>query len=249
MKKEKARKIGRLAYFFVLLSFIVPVIFIILRMIFGKTASNDAGFHSDADYALMIVQCLLGIIVLHIPSFLARKLHFALPTAMFYMYLFFLYCAIFLGEVRSFFYLVPHWDVILHGMSSLMTGFFGVMVITILNKDEHIAMRLSPFFVALFSFSFGVMLGALWEIYEFVFDGLLGLNMQKFMLADGTLLTGHAALTDTMKDIIVDSLGALIASTVGYISIKRNLKWFIPSFIDKQNADKAGKKSKKRKKQ
>ena len=67
-------------------------------------------------------------------------------------------------------------------------------------------------FVAMFSFCFAVSIGAVWEIYEFSFDGLLGLNMQKFLLADGTPLVGRAALTDTMKDIIVDTIGALIAS-------------------------------------
>lgn len=46
----------------------------------------------------------------------------------------FLYCAVFLGEVRNFYYVVPFWDVILHAFSSLMLGFFGLMVISILNR-------------------------------------------------------------------------------------------------------------------
>ena len=40
-------------------------------------------------------------------------------------------------------------------------------------------------------------------------------------VADGTVLTGHAALADTMKDIIVDVLGSLLASTIGYFSIRK----------------------------
>ena len=325
MKKQYSRRIAIIAYIFVLLSFVIPVIFLVFRMIFGNHAEHiyvdafsgeivsfdkgdenipdgqtgtvligedaamekalsaagvskeetmtlkakltekhdlqlylvtfktqefqqEAGYHSYADYVLMILQCLLGVIVLHIPSLLSRKMHFILPKALFYMYLFFLYCAIFLGEVKSFFYAVPHWDVILHAMSSLMTGFFGVMVISILNRDKHVVMRLSPFFVALFSFSFAVMLGAMWEIYEFVFDGLLGLNMQKFILADGTVLAGHEALADTMKDIIVDSIGALIASVFGYIAAKKNLTWFTPEILDasEDNAKKAEKKARKK---
>ena len=64
-------------------------------------------------------------------------------------------------------------------------------------------------------------MGALWEIYEFSFDGLLGMNMQKFRLEDGTLLIGHEALRDTMEDIITDALGALIVSVVGALTMKK----------------------------
>ena len=56
------------------------------------------------------------------------------------------------------------------------------------------------------------MPGVLWEIYEYTADGLLGLNMQKFANENGTLLQGRAALNNTMKDLIVDSFGALIIS-------------------------------------
>lgn len=63
---------------------------------------------------------------------------------------------------------------------------------------------------------------------EKIGDGLLGMNMQKFITADGTVLTGHAALTDTMKDIIVDILGALISSVIGFFSIRRNKEWLVP---------------------
>ena len=237
MKREKnagsgesrGRRLSIILYVGVTLSFILPIIFIIFKMIFGSDELSDAGYHSSADYALMIVQCLLGIVVINLPSLLAKKFRFELPGVLYALYIIFLYCAIFLGEVRSFYYVIPYWDSILHCFSSLMLGFFGFMVITILNRDEHTILHLSPFFVALFAFCFAVMIGSAWEIYEFTFDGLLGLNMQKFMTADGTLLVGRDALLDTMKDIIVDTIGALISSTVGYISVKHNNRdWLVP---------------------
>ena len=64
--------------------------------------------------------------------------------------------------------------------------------------------------------------GVLWEIYEFTFDGILGLNMQKFRLESGEMLIGREALTDTMEDLIVDALGALVMSVVGFFAIRRN---------------------------
>lgn len=44
--------------------------------------------------------------------------------------------------------------------------------------------------------------------------------MQKFMTVDDTLLVGHAALADTMKDIIIDAIGALTATVIGSVAIK-----------------------------
>ncbi len=229
MKKEhlsRSKRVEKWSYITVLTSFIIPIGFLIYRLAVPEAENiADVSYRSKADYALMLLQCLLGVIVIHLPSFLQKRFRFELPTALYVMYILFLYCAIFLGEVRSFFYTVPHWDVVLHAFSSVMAGSFGFLVVALLNRDEHTPMELSPFFVALFAFCFAVSIGAVWEIYEFVFDGLLGLNMQKFMLSDGTVLVGHAAIADTMKDIIVDCLGALAASITGYFSLKSGKGW------------------------
>ena len=226
---KKKNRLGRILYFWVNLSFLVPIVYLILRLIFGGGSSNEAGYHSDSDYLLMLMQCSLVLVTIHLPSILERRLRFELPGLLYGFYIVFLYCAIFLGEVRSFYYLFPRWDSILHFFSSMMTGFFGLMVVTILNRDRHVSMNLSPLFVCLFAFCFSVTIGSLWEIYEFLGDGLFGLNMQKFMTAQGELLVGHDALRDTMKDIIVDVLGALLASVIGMISIRRGTRWYIPT--------------------
>lgn len=67
---------------------------------------------------------------------------------------------------------------------------------------------------------------------EYTFDGILGLNMQKFITTEGQVLMGHNALSDTMKDLIIDAAGAAIASIVGYISILNDRKWMYPKLIN-----------------
>jgi len=150
------------------------------------------------------------------------------------MYFIFLYCAIYLGEVRSFYYLIPYWDTILHAFSGAMLGALGFSLISILNNTKEIDLELSPFFISLFAFCFAVAAGAIWEIYEFSVDSLLTLNMQKYMLEDGTPLIGQEALADTMKDLIVDAISALVISTAGYIvnkigDSKEKKATFLPS--------------------
>lgn len=225
---DKHERANRILYFAVLLSLAVPVVFLILRMIFSNGENPNAGYHSEADYALMLVQCAMGIVAIHIPMMLERTFKFDIPIILYSMYIIFLYCAIFLGEVGSFYYKVPFWDTILHAFSSLMLGAFGFMLVAILNHSERVMVSLSPAFLAIFAFCFAVAIGAIWEIYEYTFDGLLGLNMQKFMTADGTVLVGHEALSDTMKDIMVDALGAAASSVVGFVSIKKGLFWLMP---------------------
>lgn len=232
----KQKRIALVAYFFTMLSFIAPIAYLIFKIIFGSFDTIGEGFNTKADYALMIAECVLGIIVIHIPSLLAHKFKFEIPFFLYIAYIIFLYCSIFLGEAQSFYYKIPHWDTILHAMSSLMLGFFGFMFITILNRDEHTLMRLSPFFVSLFAFCFAVTIGAIWEIYEFTLDGLMGFNMQKHSTANGVPLEGHLALADTMKDIIIDTIGAFAASLMGYIGLKQNKKWMIPKLSFPESA-------------
>ena len=135
------------------------------------------------------------------------------------VYLIFLYCAIYLGEVRNFYYVIPHWDTILHAFSGAMLGAMGFYVVSFLNDRSYV--NLSPFFVAMFAFCFAMTAGAIWEIYEFIADGIFSLNMQKHTLENGIPLIGRDALKDTMKDIIVDALSSLAVSSAGYYQLKK----------------------------
>ena len=65
-----------------------------------------------------------------------------------------------------------------------------------------------PGFVALFVFAFSMMMGSVWEIFEFSIDSFFGFNMQK------------SGLVDTMWDLIVDAIGALFISILGYFYVK-----------------------------
>jgi hypothetical protein len=178
-----------------------------------------------SDYLLMLTQCALGLAVMALPTFCTKKLKLMVPNAMCILYYVFLYCAIFLGEIFSFYYLVPRWDLYLHAMSGAMLGALGFILVDWLNKDGRVRISLSPLFVSIFAFSFALAVGALWEIYEFAFDSILGLNMQKFRYEDGTLMIGKAALNDTMEDIIIDAIAAATVAIIGAVTnIRRNKK-------------------------
>ncbi len=214
----------RISYWVLFVFLAVSSVFTVVRLVLAPAETTDEFTKVKSDYVLMLLQCLVGLIVMSIPGLIERKRQIDIPDGLEILYTLFLFCAIYLGEVRDFFYLVPHWDTLLHAFSGIMLGLVGFTLVDLLNESKRVSIRLSPMFVALFSFCFALAAGCVWEIYEFLADGVLATNMQKFRLADGTELIGRAALSDTMEDFVVDALSALAASVVGYVSIKRRAK-------------------------
>lgn len=231
MKKDWKAIVGKI----VLWSFIIPIAYIIYKIIVSPTVNTEhiEGMRVKTDYILMLSQFILALIAMLIPSFLSKKLKIVIPSSMYIIFVLFLYASVFLGEFKSFYYKIPNWDSILHGCSGAMLGALGFSFVNIFNDNEKIHVKLSPIFVSVFAFCFAVTLGVVWEIYEFTFDGILGLNMQKFALENGILLIGRAALKDTMKDLIIDCIGAFTMSTVGYISLKYKKGWIEKMLIKK----------------
>lgn len=197
----------------VMVTLIGSIVYVLIRILASSGAESEV---IRSDYVLMLFQCLLGVIVMLLPGVLEKKFSIDVPDYMEVLYFIFLYCAIYLGEVHSFYYLIPNWDTILHAFSGAMLGALGYSLVSILNNAENVKVNLNPLFIALFAFCFAVSVGALWEIYEYLGDGILGLNMQKFRDASGAILVGRDALKDTMDDIIVDACSAFLVVAGGY---------------------------------
>lgn len=105
-RQKKERNWGKIFTIAVLLSFMAPIGYLVVRIISGDTA--DGVGRGREDYVLMLLQCLLGIAAILVPIRLMRRWDIEIPRVMFLLYIGFLYCAIFLGEVRSFYRPVRH---------------------------------------------------------------------------------------------------------------------------------------------
>jgi len=127
----------------------------------------------------------------------------------------FIFAALFLGEIQGYYARYWWWDIALHTSSGSLLGIIGFLLVHILNEQEEIDIHMKPAFVAFFAFLFAVGLGTIWEIFEFSMDQFFGLNMQKAMFGD------PSGLTDTMWDLIVDTLGAIVISIMGYGYLKK----------------------------
>lgn len=163
----------------------------------------------------------LTLVFTFLPFIIAQKNHIYLPPGIQIAILLFIFASLYLGELRQYYLKFWWWDIMLHTFSGIILGFIGFLLTYILNHEKRINVILSPFFIALFSFTFAITVGTLWEIYEFAMDSIFGLNMQK------------SGLVDTMWDLIVDTLGALFSSVISYVYMKHKQKSFIDRFIEK----------------
>jgi hypothetical protein len=167
LKRLKRPKLKEMIGIVLFISLLISIGFTVAKLIFPtETDVASADYETlRSDRMLMLLQCCLGLAVMFLPTLLERKWSIGIPSYMCIIYYIFLYCAIYLGEVRSFYYLIPHWDTILHVFSGGMLGALGFTIVHILNESSRTRVNLSPFFVAFFAFSFAVAMGAIWERY------------------------------------------------------------------------------------
>lgn len=158
---------------------------------------------------------IIGIIFITLlPLVLAKSFDFVIPHEFKLLTIGFVFASLFLGEVHGYYTKFWWWDIVLHTSSGFLLGMIGFLLVYVLNETEQIQISMRPGFVAFFAFLFALGMGALWEIIEFSFDTVFDMNMQKPMLGD------NSGLTDTMWDLIVDALGALVISILGYGYLK-----------------------------
>ena len=174
----------------------------------------------------MLATVTLSIVGLTIVPFaVGRRFQILIPPEFEALAVVFIYASLFLGEVRGYYVRFWWWDALLHTGSGFLLGITGFLLVHVLNEHADIELHMKPRFVAFFAFMFAMGMGALWEIFEFAMDQWFGMNMQK------------SGLIDTMWDLIVDAIGALVISLLGWSYLKTAgtdsfLEEWIHSFID-----------------
>ncbi|ABE51657.1 hypothetical protein [Methanococcoides burtonii] len=149
------------------------------------------------------------LVVTFLPSMIEKKYRFEFPSEFEVLIMLYIYASLMLGEYGGYFEIFWWWDVFLHTFLGIIIASLGFILVYVLNSEHKV--NLSPFFVALFSFSIAVAFGAIWEIFEYAMDVVFGLNMQT------------SGLVDTMWDLIVETLSALLVSTLGYLYLKKEI--------------------------
>ncbi len=204
--------------------------------------------------------CALTLLLFTIPSFVERRLHIDVPNTLEVIILLFIFSAEILGEIQEYYLIFPFWDTMLHTINGFLMAAIGIAMVDILNRSRKFKVRLSPVFVAVVAFCFSMTIGVLWEFFEYGMDCFFHMDMQKdtvlssvtsvmlnpegrnaavtvpieSVVINGEPWAGYLdiGLHDTMKDLLVNFIGAVIFSLIGMLYIMgRGKGKFAPKFI------------------
>ena len=204
--------------------------------------------------------CGLTLVLFMIPTFVEHRLHIDVPNTLEIIILLFIFSAEILGEIQEYYLMFPFWDTMLHTINGFLMAAIGIAMVDILNRSRKFKVRLSPAFVALVAFCFSMTVGVVWEFFEYGMDVFFHTDMQKDtwintlysvslnpegrnvaqqVTVDSVVVNGQSwpayldiGLHDTMKDLLVNFVGAVIFSIIGALYIMgRGKGWFAPKFI------------------
>lgn len=222
----------------------------------------------ERDYESAFI-CVLSLILFLLPAFIEKQFRVQIPTLMEVVILLFIFGAEILGELQNYYTQYPYWDVMLHTTNGFVCAAFGFSLIDILTRNRQEKFRLSPLYVSLVAFCFSMTVGVLWEFFEYGMDVLFLTDMQKDTIihsiasvdlsSDGTVVvlrdistvavngqelpvSGYLdiGLHDTMADLFVNFVGAVVFSILGYFYIRHRgrgrsgwlMKWLLPSLAE-----------------
>lgn len=191
-----------------------------LALILMFIGSFIVGDHSQ-DFLI-----ILTFFMTYYPSILEKKFGVYLPNRLQVIITLFIFAAQVLGEMNGFYDKISWWDTMLHTTSGVILGLMGFLFVYLLNEKGNSNVNLSPAFVIIIAFCFAITMGVFWEFFEFGADRLLGYNMQKYRMP------GQDGLIDTMGDLIVDAVGAIVACIGGGIYIKKKKDVLFNDYFD-----------------
>ncbi len=159
---------------------------------------------------------LLTIIIFLMPfliTYISKKKKVNLPYNFNLVSIIFIFLALYLGEILNFYDKFWFWDLFLHSVF----GFYVVIISyhliegVIINSTKTSKKRFL-FIKTLFSFSFTVTLGVLWELFESAGD----------LLANSQMVKG--GLEDSASDLLVKIIAAFVTSIYYHIKLNNKLK-------------------------
>lgn len=197
---------------------------------------------------------ILTLVLFTVPKIIDRALNVSIPTGLEAVIFLFIFSAQILGEINAFYVKIPIWDTLLHTTNGFLMAAIGFALIDIFNRSERFTLKMSPYFVAFTAFCFSMTVGVLWEFFEFSMDWFFDMDMQKDWILssinsvklhpEGLNVPVHVdveslavngeiwnlggyldiGIVDTMKDLIVNFIGAVVFSFIGIVYLKNRGK-------------------------
>lgn len=229
VKVRKKRKVDKTKLMYIIVRICILILFVVNMVAFfvDKDDSQKCRAAFNAAQSFMMFLCTF------VPGFLEKRGKVSIPNVMSVVFMIFCLAHFVVGEIGEVYVKSKVFDSILHTLSGSMLAILGFSIIRLLNNSEKVDLNLNPMFIAVFVICFSITIGVLWEFVEFTADAITGSNMQRY--SDSVTrepFLGREALFDTMKDLMLDTAGALVVAIISYIDLKKRkthskIKWFI----------------------
>ena len=172
--------------------------------------------------------CVLSLILFLMPSFFEKQLKIEIPPLFEGIIYCFIFAAEILGEVNHFYTLIPGWDTILHTLNGFLCAAIGFAMVDLLNRHSSRLNFCDQFFFLDMQKDFvvktigSVTLDPTHSQKPFVIRNIVRTVIEtadgKSYVVNGGYL--DIGIIDTMKDLFVNFVGAVVFSVLGYIYVK-----------------------------
>jgi len=175
------------------------------------------------DWENVFLTALVLLLTL-VPAFLLRRYRVYIPPEFQLISAAFIFLSLFLGSALDLYYHFWWWDIALHAGSGFLLGIVGFLTLFLLNQTDRIPAGIRPAFLCFFGVTFAVFLGVLWEIFEFAVD---------LIVPHANMMSWETGAGDTIVDLIVDTLGAVIVGLMAWTYTKTGRYSFIADGVRK----------------
>lgn len=219
------RQLSRIALLKRILSLIILLLTIITLARFFFETSDKRRIRD----LFSIIQYLAMSLILISPRLLKKYVNFEVPVEVHISVTIFAFLGLVLGDGLNWYGKIPWWDSVLHFASGVILSFIALWLMQMM-VGAHKINYMNKILIYLFVGAFSLACGAFWELCEYSVDDIFKTNNQQYMASTrGTIISkddiplqGHAALADTMKDLVLDLDGALVV--IGYECSKNGIK-------------------------
>ena len=245
--------------------YLILRLLVILSMIFQIILGNISN----------VLMCILALVLFTLPTIISEKFKIGIPSLLEGIIYLFIYSTAILGEINNFYGRIPFWDTILHTLNGFLCAGIGFSLVDLLNQNSK-KIKLSPLYIAIVAFCFSMTVGVMWEFFEFSMDWFFGMDMQKDWIVpainsvklnptganvpihvdvQSLVVNGETwnlggyldiGIVDTMKDLIVNFIGAVVFSIIGILYLRNRGKGklaasLIPQVRSKQEEEHSSK--------
>jgi hypothetical protein len=147
---------------------------------------------------------VIALILTMVPYLVRRSVHIIVPWKVNFLIALSLFLHIAGYSYQWYADLYPYYDKIAHFIASITISLLGFLTVFMLDRFSCLRMKRWQifFFIIMFTLAFS----SIWEIWEFMLDTLFGPLLSKPL---------QQGLDDTMVDLILDLVGALIVAFLG----------------------------------